>query len=133
MYERELITNELAQGIRPMPQGVAWFADLAEGEQRLALRELTQFCLQAHATEKDAEEAIARSGIRPTHTPAVMLTRWRLHMAGLPPYDLPRAFRLLVALLAVADARRRERHCVDGCAHEWHQPAARPDTGPAAS
>ncbi|MFG3018408.1 DUF5958 family protein [Streptomyces sp. NPDC048254] len=42
---------------------------------------LVQFCAQARATEADVPEAIARSGIRPTYTPAVMLTRSRLNMA----------------------------------------------------
>ncbi|WP_372504439.1 DUF5958 family protein [Streptomyces murinus] len=35
----------------------------------------------------------ARSGVRPTHT---------------------------VALLGVADTRRRELYCAGGCAHAWH-------------
>ncbi|MER5533547.1 hypothetical protein [Streptomyces mirabilis] len=39
-----------------------------------------------------------------------MLTRWRLNMADLPSYDRARAFRPLVALFAIADTRRRERH-----------------------
>jgi hypothetical protein len=104
--------------------GAAWFAALAEDEQRLVLTELVQFCVQARAVEADADEAIARSGLRPTYTPAVMLTRWRLDMADLPSYDRARAFRLLVALFATADTRRRERYCVGGCSHEWHQPAA---------
>ncbi|MER5518900.1 DUF5958 family protein [Streptomyces sp. NPDC002763] len=71
---------------------------------------LVQFCVQARATEADVPEAIARSGIRPTSTPAVMLTRSRsrLNMAELPLYDLQRAFR-------------------------WRNWAARPDAGPATS
>ncbi|MFD1660906.1 DUF5958 family protein [Streptomyces caeni] len=32
----------------------------------------------------------------------------------------------------MADTRRRARHCADGCSHEWHHLAARPDAGPAA-
>ncbi|MGC4998814.1 DUF5958 family protein [Streptomyces sp. DT195] len=31
-----------------------------------------------------------------------------------------KAFKLLVAALSIADARRRERFCVDGCGHWWH-------------
>ncbi|MFF1838017.1 DUF5958 family protein [Streptomyces sp. NPDC058231] len=31
-------------------------------------------------------------------------------------------------LLGVADKRRRERFCTDGCTHAWHQLAARADT-----
>ncbi|MEV7035293.1 DUF5958 family protein [Streptomyces sp. NPDC093272] len=120
MHQHELMINQLAQGLRPTADGMAWFAGLAEDDRRLVLRALEQFCVQARATEADVPEAIARSGVRPTYSPAVMLTRWRLHMTGLPSYDLPRAFRLLVALLAVADARRRARFCADGCSHAWH-------------
>ncbi|WP_435810147.1 DUF5958 family protein [Streptomyces mirabilis] len=76
-------------------------------------------------------EATARSGLRPTYTPTVMPTRCRLNMAELPSYDRARAFRLLVALFAIADTRRRERYCVGGCSHEWHQLAACGDAGPA--
>jgi len=39
-----------------------------------------------------------------------------------------KAFRLLVALLGVADKRRRERFCADGCTHAWHRLAAGTDT-----
>ncbi|WP_225631412.1 DUF5958 family protein [Streptomyces solaniscabiei] len=47
---------------------------------------------------------------------------------GLGLEDAPRgsllerrkAFRLLVAVLAVADERRRERFCSGGCGHWWH-------------
>ncbi|MGW0652954.1 DUF5958 family protein [Streptomyces umbrinus] len=131
VHERQVILNELAQGIRPMAEGESWFAVLAEDEQRLVLRELEQFCVQARAVETDAQAAIARSGMRPTYTPAVMLTRWRLNMSHLPHYDRARAFRLLVALFAIADNRRRERYCADGCSHAWHQLVAQ-EEGPAA-
>ncbi|WP_260636026.1 DUF5958 family protein [Streptomyces angustmyceticus] len=133
MYERQIVVNELAQGLRPVAEGMAWFAGCPEAEQRLVVRELVHFCIQAHATAEDAQEAITRSGLRPTYTPAVMLIHWRLHMSALPPYDLPRAFRLLIALLAIADARRRERYCVGGCGHEWHQLARSTGAGPAAT
>ncbi|MET7897689.1 DUF5958 family protein [Streptomyces mirabilis] len=73
---------------------------------------------------------MARSVLRPTYMPTVMLTRWRLNTADLPSYDRARALRLLVALFAIADTRRRERYCVGGCSHEWHQLAACGDAGP---
>lgn len=132
MHERQVILNELAQGIRPVSEGVAWFAGLAEEQQRLVLVELAQFCIQARAVETDVEKAIERSGIRQTHAPAVLLSRWRLHMPELPSYDRARAFPLLVALFAVADTRRRERYCADGCSHEWHNLAGHPEARPAA-
>ncbi|MFF3453204.1 DUF5958 family protein [Streptomyces sp. NPDC002730] len=129
MREREIILNELAQGLRPMPEGVAWFENLADEEQRLTLRELSLFCGQARTTKEDAAEGIARSGIRPTHTPAVMASLGRFHMSQLPMYELTKAFRLLVALLGIADARRHQRYCAEGCSHEWHQLVADRDAG----
>ncbi|MFE6483103.1 DUF5958 family protein, partial [Streptomyces sp. NPDC057757] len=43
----------------------------------------------------------------------------------LTPLDERRkAFRLLVAVLAIADGRRRERFCSGGCGHWWHSLAA---------
>jgi hypothetical protein len=40
MEEREIVVNELAQGLRSMPQGVAWFEGLPEEEQRLMVDRL---------------------------------------------------------------------------------------------
>lgn len=119
--------NALAQGLRPMPQGIEWFARLSDEAQSAVLRDLVQFCLQARATSEDGPESIRRASIRPTHTPAVLITRGRIDeqlgkIAGLAPRDeRVKAFRLLVALLAVADGRRRERFCANGCSHGWHQ------------
>ncbi|MEW2406363.1 DUF5958 family protein [Streptomyces griseoviridis] len=43
-------------------------------------------------------------------------------MASLTPHDgRLKSFRLLIAVLAVADGRRRERFCSDGCGHAWHR------------
>ncbi len=127
MHEREVILNELAQGLRPMPQGLEWFGGLTDEEQSDVLGLLCQFCLQARAVSEDGPEAIRRSGLRPTHTPAVLIARGRFDeqlgkIASLTPgHERVKAFRLLVKVLGVADARRRARYCVGGCGHDWHQ------------
>ncbi|MDG4859025.1 DUF5958 family protein [Streptomyces sp. T-3] len=127
MNERAVMLNELAQGLRPMSQGIEWFEKLSGDVQAAVLRDLVHFCLQARATSEDGLASIHRAGIRPTHTPAVLITRGRVDeqlrkIASLTPQDeRVKAFRLLVALLAVADERRRERFCADGCSHSWHQ------------
>ncbi|MDQ0960747.1 hypothetical protein QFZ66_004625 [Streptomyces sp. B4I13] len=120
LYAHEVVLNELAQGLRPTAEGVEWFEGRSEDDQRKVLHALVEFCGQARACEEDVPESIARSGIRPTHTPAVMLTKWRFGMAALPAYELTKSFRLLVALFSIADTRRRTQHCADGCGHEWH-------------
>lgn len=124
---RDFVLNELAQGLRPMSQGIAWFDALGPVEQSEVLLFLRHHCVQARAVAEDGPESIRRAGLRPTHTPAVLITRGRIDqqlgkIAGLTPVDERRkAFRLLIAVLAIADGRRRERFCSGGCGHWWHQ------------
>ncbi|MFD1276525.1 DUF5958 family protein [Streptomyces kaempferi] len=112
--------SKLKLKLRPTAEGVEWFEGLLEDDQRKVLHALVLFCGQARARKDDVPESIARSGIRPTHTPLVMLTKWRFGMEVLPAYELTKSFRLLVALFSVADTLRRTLYCADGCGHEWH-------------
>ncbi|MFJ5732390.1 DUF5958 family protein [Streptomyces paradoxus] len=128
MNERAVLLNELAQGLRPPAEGVTWFEGLDEDEQHEVLLTLREFCVQARATGEDASEAVRRSGLRPTHTPSVLiLAAGRIDqqlgkVAALRPrHERIKAFRLLVHVLGRADARRRERYCAEGCGHDWHQ------------
>ncbi|MGW4650112.1 DUF5958 family protein [Kitasatospora sp. NPDC004289] len=125
MDERSVMVNELAQGARTQEEGVGWFGAMAGPEQVGVLRLLTEYCLQARAVTEDGPESIRRAGIKPTHTPAVLVVRGRLpeqlaKIVGLPQDERVKSFRLLVALLAVADERRRALYCVGGCSHDWH-------------
>ncbi|MDX3769897.1 MULTISPECIES: DUF5958 family protein [unclassified Streptomyces] len=124
LYAHEVMLNKLAQGLRSTAEGVEWFESLSEDDQRKALHALVLFCGQARAREEDVPESIARSGIRPTHTPSVMLMNWRFGMEHLPAHELTKSFRLLIALFSTADTRRRALHCVGGCGHEWHNLSA---------
>ncbi|WP_326633583.1 MULTISPECIES: DUF5958 family protein [unclassified Streptomyces] len=130
MTERDVMLNELAQGLRPMSQGIEWFDALGPEEQSEALLFLCHHCVQARVVAEDGPESIRRAGLRPTHTPAVLITRGRIEhqlgkIASLTPLDERRkAFRLLVAVFAIADGRRRERFCSDGCGHWWHRLSA---------
>ncbi|MEU0176284.1 DUF5958 family protein [Streptomyces massasporeus] len=127
MDDPTVLLNELAQGLRPTARGVDWFEGLDEDEQAAVLRLLCHFCVQARASGEDALEGIRRSGLRPTHTPAVLILAGRIDVqmgkiaALRPPHERVKAFRLLIHVLGSADARRRERFCADGCGHEWHQ------------
>ncbi|GEB57121.1 DUF5958 family protein [Streptomyces gardneri] len=130
MTERDVMLNELAQGLRPMSQGIEWFDALGPQEQSETLLFLRHHCVQARAVTEDGPESIRRAGLRSTHTPAVLITRGRIDLqlgkiAGLTPLDERRkAFRLLIAVLAIADGRRRDRFCSGGCGHWWHRLSA---------
>jgi hypothetical protein len=122
---RLLLLNRVAQGVRSVdllltevasvdePRRLAWFDDLA-----MAL-------LQSHPLTAEVEQAIAHAGLRPTFTPCVLVRTKPLGEAlavlrGLPSYETPKAFRLLVALLGIADGRRRQS-CSPDCQHWWHR------------
>ena len=125
MSAQEVYLNELAQGIRPMSEGAAWFTSLEEDQMRSVLRELAGFATQAGATDRDVEGAIKSSAVKPTATPAVLLRRPNLRsqlakVANLPKPELLAAFPLFVALLNRADDRRRRTRCAGGCQHWWH-------------
>ncbi|MFJ4807792.1 DUF5958 family protein [Streptomyces longwoodensis] len=127
MNKRDVLLNELAQGLRPMAEGIEWFDSLGQDEQSDVLLFLRHHCVQARAVPEDAQEAVRRARLRPTHTPAVLISHGRFEeqlgkIAGLVPLDERRkAFRLLIAVLAIADARRREHFCSSGCSHGWHR------------
>ncbi|WP_405523549.1 DUF5958 family protein [Streptomyces canus] len=67
------------------------------------------------------------AGIRPTHTSAVLIACGQLpaqmiKIINLPQDERVKASLLLVALLGVANKRRRERSCAAEYTHAWHQP-----------
>lgn len=59
---------------------------------------LLQLVERARGTSQDVESALGPSAVRPTRTAVVLLY-----------------------LLRVADARRRETHCRGACEHWWHR------------
>ena len=126
MNDQAIFLNRLAQGVDSMGDGIDWFNKLAIDDRREVLHELAVFVLQAHPTSDEAELAVARSGIRRTVTPAILLVKSNLKdalmkIAHLPAGELERSFRLLVLLLGIADGRRWRNDCTDGCSHWWHQ------------
>jgi Family of unknown function (DUF5958) len=81
---------------------------------------------QAGTREEDVYLAIAKSKLRPTYTPCVLLSKGRLKeqmakLLKLPPSESIKTFFLLISLLAIADARRYSKYCQDGCSHWWHR------------
>ncbi|MET7649264.1 DUF5958 family protein [Streptomyces sp. NPDC005426] len=114
MNRRDVLLNELAQGLRPTSEGIEWFDGLGYEEQSEVLLFLRHHCVHARAAAEDVPESIRRAGLRPTHTPAVLISKGHIgeqlgKIAGLaPPDERRKAFRLLIAVLSIADARRRD-------------------------
>ncbi|WP_454322853.1 DUF5958 family protein [Streptomyces ambofaciens] len=98
------------------------FSDLAPTRQQMVLQEVAGYAMQAHVTTADGRAGVARSGVKPTADPSVMICMDppRFGFAGLPSAEHVKAFRVLVSVFAVADTRRRERYCKGACGHAWH-------------
>jgi hypothetical protein len=122
----KVIVNRLAQGLLSADEGNSWFVARTASENRALLRELAVLILQARATTDDVPASIVRAGIKATTTPAVLASKGNLNdqlakIGSLPEAEFLKAFRLLVALLGVADERRRDHDRIVGCSHWWHQ------------
>lgn len=127
MTPAQIAINSLVQGFTSLPEGEAWFASHVSIERQKILKDLHYCIFQAHPKPEEVEVAIKLSGVKPSMTPCVVLAKWRTHpargaeaVAELPEPEHMKAFKVLLALFSVADERRRNTHCRDGCTHDWH-------------
>jgi hypothetical protein len=127
MTPAEIAINSLAQGLIPMFDGEAWFMSHVTEDRREILRKLGLCISQAHPLPNEVDVAINKSGIKATMTPCVVLSKWRLHpevgayeITSLPELEHLKGFKVMLSLFSVADERRRNAQCRDGCTHDWH-------------
>jgi hypothetical protein len=124
--QEEIFLNQVAQGILPLETGANWFTSLATDRQQETLRWLAAMIVQAGARTEDVSAAMDKANLKRAFTPCVQLSKGVLSsqlakVANLPAAEFGKAFQLLMALLSIADARRRETSCANGCSHWWHQ------------
>lgn len=122
----EIKINQIQQELISQEDAKNWFLSFPTAYQQEILQWLSYMVLQAGAREEDVSLAIAKSKLRPTYTPCVLLTRGRLKeqmakLLKLPPSESIKTFFLLMSLLAIADARRYCKYCHYGCSHWWHR------------
>jgi hypothetical protein len=123
--DTERVVNEVAQQLRTLDGGTAWFTALSPAGRTAVLGGCA---MQAHITTADGHAGVARSGVKPTANPSVMICMDppRYGFAALPSDGHVKAFRVLVPVFSVADARRRQTYGKGTCRHVWHNlvPAA---------
>ncbi|MEU5167560.1 DUF5958 family protein [Streptomyces mutomycini] len=120
--EAERVVNELAQELRTLDEGTSWFSALSPAGRQAVLQEVAGYAMQAHITAADGRAGVARSGVKPTANPSVMICMDppRYGFAALPADEHVKAFRVLVSVFSVADTRRRQTYCKGTCGHTWH-------------
>ena len=125
MNSHQRTINELAQGIKPWDEGIVWFEN-ANAEERDQIMRAMDLCIfQSHPTTEEIEQGIAKSHLKPTYSPCIVVVKKHFNEArqkilGMRGIDQMRAFQLFLAIFSVADQRRRETECTKGCSHEWH-------------
>ena len=118
--------NRVAQGRLPFTDAVLWFESLPETEQPGWLKTIALMCHQAHPHREEIDPAITLAELKPTFTPCVMIQTAAQpehaldRIAALPADERQKAFRLMFGLYCIADTRRRQTQCKNGCSHEWH-------------
>ena len=121
----EIILNQLAQNTITWDTGICWFKSLSQEERYEVLRRLYVISCDARVAESDIDTAIVRAGLRPTFTPCVLIKKGLIKnqlfkVINLPDNEQIKSFKLILALFAIADERRR-KYCNGKCQHWWHQ------------
>ena len=125
MNETELQLNKIAQGLVRVEDGIDWFDASDLDTKRNVLQSLSVFLTQSHPTCDEVEKGITRSELKRTYTPCVLMVEKPFNEAvpkirNLPENEWRIASVLWLSIFSVADKRRRETECLDGCTHEWH-------------
>lgn len=112
----------------PASKGVAleWFRHQDGERRRDILREIGAMALQGGCMPGDTGTASETFGLNPRWTSVVLMHSGspKVQLAkvlALPQSEEERTFVTLLALLGVADARRRATKCAAGCSHWWHR------------
>ena len=120
MNQRDLQINKIAQGIIKLRDGINWFDACDLKAKREILQSLNYFLGQAHPSRNEVAD-----GIKSSYTPCVLMAEKPFNEAmsiirGLPENESKKSFILWISILSIADKRRRETDCLNGCTHEWH-------------
>jgi hypothetical protein len=125
MTEDEIIINRIAQDKFDFDEGVQWFDRLEKKKQRDVLDKLILFIQQAHPTKEFIDMGLEAAPIKQTMTPVVIFKTQNLNaaldkMRTIGEDEWRKTFATMLSIFKVADAKRRETWCKDGCTHEWH-------------
>jgi len=123
LKETELKVNLFAQDRLTSEELLDWFKNY--DNKPIALRTIMMYFAQARPTKNEIEMGIIASGQKDTFTAAVLLRKYSIielvgKLTNLPDKELIKTFIFITAIFKIADTRRRETKCKDGCTHFWH-------------
>lgn len=109
--EHEILINKYGQGLINSEPLSLIFEGLEVASKRSFLDDVLFLVQQSKSTDSDIEPAILGSGLKPTHTPCVLLGKGVANhnlekLVKLPENELNKVFLLLLSLFKVAYQRR---------------------------
>ena len=124
--------NQMAQGLWTRREREEWFAGLDVQRQRDVLNWAVEMAKQARASELDVSIAVKESGLKPTYTPCVMLSRPPIksqyfRVLELPQEEWQKLLAILIALFAVANRRRLRKYPENKERHWWNWDLSDPE------
>lgn len=107
----EIIINQYAQGVIPLERLLSSFEKMEPKEQKILINGTLQLLLQSKPLDTDIKTSIDNSGLKPTCTPCVLLTKGMdkanlYKIADLPSNEWKKVLQLFVNIFKIAYLRR---------------------------
>lgn len=107
----EIIVNQYAQGVVPLEQLLSFFTILKPDDQKKVIDGVLQLLLQSKPLDEDIVSSIENSGLKPTYTPCVLLSKGmnRVNLykiANLPSNEWKKVLQLFLNIFKIAYLRK---------------------------
>lgn len=123
-----LLLNQYVQGIVSRDEINKWFFSFNENDKQSVVKNIWVLAIQAKVKENDIKNAMLAAGLKPAHTPVVMITNGKdalynrgYRLSTLKGIVLNQVFLLVLECFVVADNRRKEKEDPLHCNHWWHK------------
>jgi len=126
MTENEVILNRISQDKIGFDDGLAWFDKLDLINQKEIIQTLIYFIQQSHLDKESIDLGLEIAPIKKTMTPVILLKSQENYnialnkIAALPDFEIRKSFITLISVFKIADKKRRDIWCKNGCTHDWH-------------
>ena len=125
--EEEIFINQFVQHLHSLDAMVEWFNDRDYDDKKEVIHNLINMVIQSHPTYDEITKAAEE--LRLIKSPAAVkllnpnkpYSKFGYELVGLPERELEKCFELLLVTLSIADNRRRDTACINGCNHWWHK------------
>jgi hypothetical protein len=125
--DEQIFINQYSQNIYSLEKMEEWFNDRDYNDKKDVILNLLNMVIQVHATYEEILYIAESLGLL-SSTSAIKLlnknkpySKYGYELADLPEKELNKCFKLLISVFALADNRRKNKECISGCRHWWHQ------------